>query len=72
MQRAVSSPRCCATSMVRLSALSEMLGLESVSAVKISGSAPGGNSTSTTGPITCVTLPPFDTSLIATAMLVLT
>jgi len=59
MQRAVFSPRCWATSMVRLSAWSEMLGFESVRAVKISGSAPGGNSTSTTGPITCVILPSF-------------
>src|SRR5438067_2943854 len=67
MQRAVFSPRCWATSMVRLSGLSEMLGFDSVKAVKISGSEPAGNSTSTTGPITWVTLPTFDISFIATA-----
>jgi hypothetical protein len=32
--------------------------------------APGGNSTSTTGPITCVILPTFCISVIATAMFV--
>ena len=68
MQRAVFSPRCCATSMVRLSDLSEIPGFETVRAVKISGSDPAGNSTSTTGPITCVTLPNFAVSLSATAI----
>src|SRR2546422_6292174 len=68
MQRTVFSPRCCATSMVRLSDLSEIPWFETVKAVKISGSDPGGNSTSTTDPITCVTLPNFAVSLSATAI----
>src|SRR5262249_16475474 len=45
------------TSMVRLSGWPEMPGLLSLSAVKTSGSDPEGNSTSTTGPRTWVTLP---------------
>jgi len=59
MQRAVFLAQVLGHLMVRLSAWSEMLGFESVRAVKISGSTPGGNSTSTTRPITCVILPSF-------------
>ncbi len=56
-QRTVFSPRCCATSSTRLSSRSSMLALLTRSAVKISGSVPGGNSTSTTGPMTWRTFP---------------
>ena len=57
MQRTMFSPRCCATSMVRLSAWALMVGLVTLRAVYTSGSPPGGNSTSTTGPRTWVILP---------------
>src|SRR3954470_10489549 len=57
MQRTVFSPRCCATSMTRLSGSLEMVALLSLSAVYTSGRPPGGNSTSTTGPRTWVTRP---------------
>ena len=55
--RTVFSPRCCATSSVRLSLLDEMPGLVTFSAFRILGSFPASNSTSTTGPMTCTTLP---------------
>ena len=54
--RTVRSPRCSATSRVRLSGWSLMRVLLSLSAVKISGRLPV-NSTSTTGPMTWVILP---------------
>src|SRR4051812_31838258 len=57
MQRTVFSPRCCATSMTRLSFSLEMVALVTLSAVYTSGRPPGGNSTSTTGPRTWVTRP---------------
>src|SRR6185295_9908167 len=57
MQRTVFSPRCCATSMTRLSLSLEMVELVNLSAVYTSGRPPGGNSTSTTGPRTWVTRP---------------
>jgi hypothetical protein len=57
MQRTVFSPRCCATSTVRLSGSGLMVALVILRAVYTSGSPPGGNSTSTTGPSTCVILP---------------
>ena len=55
-QRTVRSPRCCATSTVRLSGLSLIDGFVMRSAVLISGSPPE-NSTSTTGPMTWTILP---------------
>jgi len=57
MVRTTDSPRCCETSSTRFSFSLEMLAFESVSAFRILGSLPGGNSTSTTGPITWMTLP---------------
>ena len=69
MQRAVSSPRCCATSITRLSGRSSIAGLVRVSAVYTGGSAPAGNSTSTTGPMTCSTRPCLRSMEIAVDML---
>ncbi len=57
MVRTVFSPRSCATSRTRLSGWSPRLALLTRRAVYISGMAPGGNSTSTTGPRTWVIFP---------------
>src|SRR5262245_65458950 len=57
MVRTVFSPRCCATSTTRFHGLSLMAGLVIRSALKMGGRAPSGNSTSMTGPITCVMRP---------------
>ncbi len=51
-QRTIFSPRCWATSMVRLSSRLSIAGLERSSAVLISGSSAESKATSTTGPIT--------------------
>ena len=56
-QRTVCSPRCWATSTVRLSASSLIAGLDRVSAVLISGRSAASNATSTTGPMTWTILP---------------
>ena len=55
--RTVRSPRCCATSTVRLFFLSLMAGLESRSAVPISGRSALSKATSTTGPMTWAMVP---------------
>src|SRR5580658_4314303 len=55
--RMVLSPRWAATSSVRLSVAAEIPGLLSFRALRILGSFPSGNSTSTTGPMTWTTLP---------------
>src|SRR5262245_39759236 len=57
MVRTVFSPRCCATSTTRFQGFSLMAGLVIRSALKMGGRAPSENSTSTTGPITCVMRP---------------
>jgi len=56
-QRTVCSPKCCATSMTRLSGVASMAGLLRVSAVLISGRSEPSNFTSTAGPMTWTTLP---------------
>ena len=50
--RTVFSPRCCATSRTRFQGWSLMAVLVAVSALKMAGSLPSGNSTSTTAPMT--------------------
>src|SRR4029453_6323388 len=57
MVRTVFSPRCSATSTTRFHGFSLMAGLVIRSALKMGGTAPSGNSTSTTGPIPCVMRP---------------
>ncbi len=57
MARTVFSPRCCATSRTRFHGWSLIAGLVTVSALKMAGSLPSANSTSTTGPMTCVMRP---------------
>jgi hypothetical protein len=53
-QRTVFSPRCCATSSTRLSGWSLIDGVRDRGERRVDlGEAPSGNSTSTTGPITC-------------------
>jgi hypothetical protein len=56
-QRTIFSPRCWATSIVRLSALPSIDGFDTKSAVLISGSSADSNATSTTGPMTWTTRP---------------
>ena len=56
IQRVTLSPRCCMTSTVRSMSWSAVLPL-TLMAFRISGSSPAGNSISTTGPMTCTTLP---------------
>ena len=57
--RTTDSPKCCDTSSTRFSFSLEMLAFETVSAFRILGSLPGGNSTSTTGPITWKSILPL-------------
>src|SRR5579885_2537262 len=64
MQRTVFSPRCCATSSTRLPSRSPSAGFETRSALKIDGSEPLRNSTSTTLPRTWL-MRPVAVSLIA-------
>src|ERR1700686_3293832 len=64
MHRTVFSPRCCATSSTRLPSRSPSDGLETRSALKIDGSEPLRNSTSTTLPRTWL-MRPVDASLMA-------
>ena len=56
-QRTMCSPRCWATSTVRLSSRLSIDGLVTSSAVLISGSSAESNATSTTGPMTWTTRP---------------
>ena len=56
MHRVMLSPRCCMTSTVRFTSRSAALPVI-LMAFRISGSSPAGNSISTTGPMTCTTLP---------------
>ena len=57
MARTTDSPRCCATSKTKFSFSPLIEGFVSVSALRMRGSLPAGNSTSTTGPMTWVILP---------------
>src|SRR5262249_12561476 len=56
MQRTRLSPRCCATSRVKVLASSSKV-ISAFSALNSSGTAPRGNSTSTTGPVIRTTRP---------------
>ena len=74
MQRTVLSPTCCATSTVRVRFPTGM-----VRALSMAGRCPSGKRTSTTGPMTCETLPiavssivfsPYQMSLPATTSVI--